>query len=104
MAAQNEKYANGSIGNVAAQNEKYANGSIGNVTGSNAVNLFLGTGLSWTCAAIYQPCNGSEFIAIAGNLGFSVTVFCSFAFLAIILMMFRSSSKNVIKIAIFYRF
>ncbi len=78
---------------VAAQNDKYADGSIGNVTGSNAVNVFLGIGLAWTCAAIYHAWNGTEFIVEPGSLGFSVTVFCSFAFFAIILMMFRRYTK-----------
>ena len=37
----------------AAQSEKTADNSIGNVTGSNSVNVFLGLGLPWTIAAIY---------------------------------------------------
>jgi len=78
---------------VAAQNDKYADGSIGNVTGSNAVNVFLGIGLAWTCAAVYHAWHGTEFIVQPGSLGFSVTVFCSFAFFAIFLMMVRRYSK-----------
>jgi solute carrier family 8 (sodium/calcium exchanger) len=74
---------------VAAQNDKYADGSVGNVTGSNAVNVFLGIGIAWTVAAIYHAINGSTFNVEPGSLGFSVTIFCIFAFLAISLMMFR---------------
>lgn len=37
----------------AAQNEQYADASIGNVTGSNGVNVFLGLGIPWVIASIY---------------------------------------------------
>merc|ERR1712188_331807 len=37
----------------AAQQDEYADASIGNVTGSNSVNVFLGLGLPWFCGAIY---------------------------------------------------
>lgn len=74
---------------VAAQNDKYADGSIGNVTGSNAVNVFLGIGIAWTIAAVYHAFNGTQFNVNPGNLGFSVTIFCFFALVAISLMMFR---------------
>lgn len=37
----------------AAQNEEYADASIGNVTGSNGVNVFLGLGIPWVIASIY---------------------------------------------------
>jgi len=37
----------------AAQQDKTADNSIGNVTGSNAVNVLLGLGLPWMMAAIY---------------------------------------------------
>lgn len=39
---------------TAAQNEETADASVGNVTGSNSVNVFLGLGLPWTIAAIYN--------------------------------------------------
>jgi len=80
---------------VAAQNDKYADGSIGNVTGSNAVNVFLGIGVAWTCAAIYHAINGTAFIVKPGSLGFSVTIFCSFAAFAILMMMFRRYYKPI---------
>ena len=37
----------------AAQGDATADAAIGNVTGSNAVNVFLGLGLSWTLGAVY---------------------------------------------------
>lgn len=77
---------------VAAQNDKYADGSIGNVTGSNAVNVFLGIGIAWTVAAVYHAYNGTVFKVDPGSLGFSVSVFCTFAVVAIILMMIRRYS------------
>ncbi|CEM20669.1 unnamed protein product [Vitrella brassicaformis CCMP3155] len=38
---------------IAAQQDPYADASIGNVTGSNSVNVFLGLGLPWTIGAVY---------------------------------------------------
>lgn len=81
---------------TAAQQDEYADASIGNVTGSNSVNVFLGLGLPWLIGAIYwtgaddsltaewkakyagtdAPTDGSAaFVVIAGDLGFSVIVF-----------------------------
>lgn len=74
---------------VAAVQDKYADGSVGNVTGSNAVNVFLGIGLAWFAAAAYHVYHGSRFKVVPGSLAFSVTMFCTFAVLAIALMMFR---------------
>jgi solute carrier family 8 (sodium/calcium exchanger) len=39
---------------LAAQNDPYADASIGNITGSNSVNVFLGLGLPWTLSSIYH--------------------------------------------------
>lgn len=74
---------------VAAQQDPYADASVGNVTGSNAVNVFLGIGIAWTIAAIYHNVQGNEFIVEPGNLAFSVTLFCIEAFVAIMVMMAR---------------
>merc|ERR1719401_2206113 len=38
---------------TAAQHDDNADNAIGNVTGSNAVNVFLGVGISWTLGAVY---------------------------------------------------
>ena len=39
---------------VAAAQEKYADSAVRNVTGSNSVNVFLGLGLPWTIAAVWE--------------------------------------------------
>jgi solute carrier family 8 (sodium/calcium exchanger) len=41
----------------AAQQSTYADSAIGNVTGSNSVNVFLGLGLPWLIASIYNKVN-----------------------------------------------
>lgn len=74
---------------VAAVQDRYADASVGNVTGSNAVNVFLGIGVAWSMAAIYHWFKGSQFQVNPGNLAFSVTLFCSEALCAILLMMLR---------------
>jgi len=74
---------------VAAQQDPYADASVGNVTGSNAVNVFLGIGIAWTIAAIYHNVQGNDFEVLPGNLAFSVTLFCVEAAAAIFVMMLR---------------
>lgn len=74
---------------VAAIQDETADASVGNVTGSNAVNVFLGIGIAWSMAAIYHAANGSKFIVPVGSLGFSVTVFCIEALLAILILLLR---------------
>merc|ERR1711863_59290 len=67
-----------------------ADNSVGNVTGSNAVNVFLGIGIAWTIAAIYaETVEGEYFKVEVGSLGFSVTIFCVEALLAIVILMAR---------------
>ncbi|KAH9642993.1 hypothetical protein HF086_013554 [Spodoptera exigua] len=53
---------------VAACQDKYADASVGNVTGSNAVNVFLGIGVA---------------------LAFSVTLYCSEACVAVLVLVLR---------------
>lgn len=76
---------------IAAQNEKHADSSIGNVTGSNAVNVFLGIGLAWTVAAVYHAINGTPggFRVEPGSLCYSVLLFCICAFICAIILMLR---------------
>merc|ERR1711923_261964 len=74
---------------TAAIEDETADASVGNVTGSNAVNVFLGIGIAWTMAAIYWEAQGEVFRVPVGSLGFSVTVFCIEALLAIIILMLR---------------
>ncbi|XP_050717196.1 sodium/calcium exchanger 1-like isoform X2 [Eriocheir sinensis] len=78
---------------VAAQQDPYADASVGNVTGSNAVNVFLGIGIAWTMAAIYHNVQGRDFEVLPGNLAFSVTLFCVEALVAIAVMMIRRHPK-----------
>merc|ERR1719245_1049316 len=66
-----------------------ADNSVGNVTGSNAVNVFLGIGIAWTMAAVYWEAQGEKFIVPVGSLGFSVTVFCIEATLAVLILLAR---------------
>jgi len=74
---------------TAAIEDDTADNSVGNVTGSNAVNVFLGIGIAWTMAAIYWEAQGEAFIVPVGSLGFSVTVFCIEAGLAILILVAR---------------
>merc|ERR1719511_503411 len=67
---------------TAAIQDETADASVGNVTGSNAVNVFLGVGIAWSMAAIYHE-------AVGTKGGFSVTVFCIEAMVAIITLMIR---------------
>merc|ERR1719278_1702200 len=71
--------------------DETADNSVGNVTGSNAVNVFLGIGIAWTMAAIYWESQGKTFDVPPGSLGFSVTIFCIEALLAILILMARRS-------------
>lgn len=64
---------------IAAEEDPTADPAIGNVTGSNAVNVFLGVGLSWLIGAIYQESNDGTFIVESGALAFSVVLFTIFA-------------------------
>merc|ERR1712113_562760 len=74
---------------TAAIQDDTADASVGNVTGSNAVNVFLGIGIAWSMAAIYWEAQGEAFIVPVGSLGFSVTVFCIEAGLAILILVAR---------------
>merc|ERR1711868_129560 len=74
---------------TAAIEDDTADNSVGNVTGSNAVNVFLGIGIAWTIAAIYWESQGLTFDVPPGSLGFSVTVFCIEAGLAILILVAR---------------
>ncbi|RZC35207.1 Na Ca ex domain containing protein [Asbolus verrucosus] len=76
---------------VAAIHDKHADASVGNVTGSNAVNVFLGIGVAWSIAAIYQNAKGNTFNVKPGNLAFSVTIFCSGAAITIAVLLLRRS-------------
>jgi solute carrier family 8 (sodium/calcium exchanger) len=101
---------------TAAQEEPYADASVGNVTGSNSVNVFLGLGLAWMIGAFYWQNEGPTpkwtakykntlvtgltttvtetypsggFVVASGSLGFSVAVYTSLAFTACAFLAFR---------------
>lgn len=92
---------------TAATQDPYADAAIGNVTGSNAVNVFLGLGLPWFMGACYWSAEGPTsdwkarypdlaskypdggFAVPAGDLGFSVIVFCTLAVSTIGLLCLR---------------
>ncbi|CAF0787000.1 unnamed protein product [Rotaria sordida] len=74
---------------VAAEHDKYADSSIGNVNGSNAVNVFLGIGLPWAISAWYHYFKRTKFEVEKGSLSFSVTVFCSFAAVTVVILLIR---------------
>merc|ERR1719383_1672272 len=74
---------------VAAIEDETADASVGNVTGSNAVNVFLGIGIAWSMAAIYWTAKGEQFLVKPGSLGFSVTIFCVEALVAILILLAR---------------
>ncbi|XP_065371386.1 sodium/calcium exchanger Calx isoform X2 [Calliphora vicina] len=78
---------------VAAIQDKYADASVGNVTGSNAVNVFLGIGVAWSLAAIVHEAKGTVYAVEPGTIAFSVTLFCSEALIAILILMLRRSKK-----------
>jgi len=77
---------------ASATGDEYADNSVGNVTGSNSVNVFLGLGLPWMIATFAQmgyEWDGEEMASgepwtdtkgtygmEAGDLGFSVILFC----------------------------
>jgi len=73
----------------AAVQDPFADASIGNVTGSNSVNVFLGLGLPWVIGSCYWSSKGEKFSVPAGALGFSVTIFSSFAVVCIIILAIR---------------
>jgi solute carrier family 8 (sodium/calcium exchanger) len=83
---------------TAAENDDTADASVGNVTGSNSVNVFLGLGLPWVIATFAhigfenesQAVKGcmisfddGSYPYLAGDIGFSVVLFCVCATLCI---------------------
>ncbi|CAE7501661.1 Slc8a3 [Symbiodinium sp. CCMP2592] len=96
---------------AAAEQDPYADASIGNVTGSNSVNVFLGLGLPWTIGSCYWASvgrsaewqkkyeseanfdlwntGGGKFIVIGGDLGYSVVIFCVGAFFCMFILFLR---------------
>lgn len=104
---------------TAAAADKYADSAIGNVTGSNSVNVFLGLGLPWVLATMWEGSSdpqskgydqtaqglamgsqddesmknlgwtNSNYFVPASSLGFSVAVFCFCACICIVTLLYR---------------
>jgi len=99
---------------TAAKSDETADNSIGNITGSNAVNVLLGMGISWTIGAAYWAHSGvteewrghqttagnyetlylgnnpeGGFIVVAGAISFSVSAFAVLAMLCVALLYMR---------------
>ncbi|CAC5384183.1 SLC8A [Mytilus coruscus] len=74
---------------AAATLERSADNAIGNVTGSNAVNVFMGLGVSWSIAAIYWAAQGKNFEVQAGSLVFSVVIYSICAVVTLGLLIVR---------------
>jgi len=60
---------------IAAEQDENADPAIGNVTGSNAVNVFLGIGLSWLCGSAYHYHHDTRFLIPPSSLASSVVIF-----------------------------
>ena len=74
----------------AALESKTADAAIGNVTGSNSVNVFLGLGLPWMIATIYnQTKNGTNYKYPAGDLAFSVVLYLSTSVTCFVVLLLR---------------
>ena len=96
---------------AAAVSEPHADASIVNITGSNSVNVFLGLGMPWAAAAIFWALNGKSeeqawrqtykledwytnsfpvgFAVPAGDLAYSVTVFCVCSVICLVTLCLR---------------
>ena len=74
----------------AALESKTADAAIGNVTGSNSVNVFLGLGLPWMIATIYNKVKyDQDYSYPAGDLGFSVILYLATSVVCFIILIVR---------------
>ncbi|CAD5233233.1 unnamed protein product [Bursaphelenchus xylophilus] len=80
---------------TSAKMDKTADSSIGNVTGSNAVNVFLGIGIAWLCAAVYHASKGTVFRVEAGALASSVTLFLIGSLICFLALQWRRHHAQV---------
>ena len=75
---------------TAAKESRYADSAIGNVTGSNAVNVFLGLGLPWVIAVIYESNQGNDAYEVpAKGLGLSVILFLACCLVGVAILVIR---------------
>lgn len=74
----------------AALESKTADAAIGNVTGSNSVNVFLGLGLPWLIATIYNKVKKDrDYPYPAGELAFSVILYLATSVVCFIILIVR---------------
>ncbi|KAF5828366.1 hypothetical protein DUNSADRAFT_17737 [Dunaliella salina] len=62
---------------MATVHDDTADAAIGNITASNSANIFLGLGLPWIIAAGYYYGKGEPFNVPAGDLGFTLVLWCA---------------------------
>jgi len=80
---------------TAARESRYADSAVGNVTGSNSVNVFLGLGLPWVIAVIYESQYNAEtnpsgtYRYPAKGLDFSVLLFLICSLIGIVILVSR---------------
>ena len=61
---------------TAAINSEHADSAVGNINGSNSVNVFLGLGLPWTIASVYNRVKyNRDYFVKTKAIGFSVIMF-----------------------------
>ena len=59
------------------------------MNGSNAVNVFLGLGLPWVYASLYNSSEGKKYVTPAGDLAYSVVIFLLCSLICYIILMLR---------------
>ena len=80
---------------TAAKESRYADSAVGNVTGSNSVNVFLGLGLPWVIAVIYESQYNAEenpsgiYRYPARGLDLSVLLFLVCSLIGIVILVSR---------------
>lgn len=75
---------------TAARGSKYADSAVGNITGSNSVNVFLGLGLPWVLATIWnQKVRDRNYPQPAGDLAYSVILFLCTSIICFIVLALR---------------
>lgn len=75
---------------TAAINSEFADSAVGNINGSNSVNVFLGLGLPWIIASVYNRVKyNRDYYVKTGALGFSVAMFLLTSLVCFAILMLR---------------
>lgn len=75
---------------TAAMSSEHADSAVGNINGSNSVNVFLGLGLPWTVASVYNRIKYErDYFVKTGPLGFSVMMFLSVSIVCFAILALR---------------